>query len=429
MPASPLQRLSDEVLLARTTALVHTQRQTTAELLAHLAEIEQRSLHLARGCGSLFAYCTERLGMSEDEAYMRIRVARAARRFPRVAEALANGHVHLSGLCRLAAHLTEQNHRELLLAAQGRTKREIDQMLAERFPRPDAPDSLRKLPAPRRRAAVKKDDGEAAAGRGASAQAAINQPARSEDETPRQGDLLASHRGPRLPDRAAPAEDRDQAHDAVAHDAVAHDAVAHDAVAVRPTKDRPRVEPTAADRYRVQFTASRALHDKIRAAQDLLRHELPDGDLSAVCERAFDVLLGTLRQRKFALLPKSERARRRKRSDKRTRHIPVDVKRAVRERDGERCAFVDEKGRRCSATGMLEFHHVDPYGRGGPHTAANVQIVCSAHNRYLAQQAYGAARIAQRIADEPRHQPSPEPRRQMDQARLSQTHSLRPAGL
>jgi hypothetical protein len=68
------------------------------------------------------------------------------------------------------------------------------------------------------------------------------------------------------------------------------------------------------------------------------------------------------------------------------------------QRDGERCAFVDEKGRRCSATAMLEFHHIDPYGRGGPHTADNVQLVCSAHNRYLAQHAYGAARIAQRIA-------------------------------
>jgi hypothetical protein len=148
----------------------------------------------------------------------------------------------------------------------------------------------------------------------------------------------------------------------------------------------------------VQFTASRTLHDKIRAAQDLLRHELPDGDLAAVCERAFDVLLSGLRQRKFALLPQSARPRRRERSDERTRHIPAEVKRAVLQRDGERCAFVDAKGRRCSATGMLEFHHVDPYGRGGPHTTDNVQLVCAAHNSYLAQHAYGAAHIAQRIA-------------------------------
>jgi len=62
MPSSPLQTLSDEVLLSRTTALVQTQRQSTAELLAHLSEIEHRNLHLAQGCSSLFAYCTVKQG-------------------------------------------------------------------------------------------------------------------------------------------------------------------------------------------------------------------------------------------------------------------------------------------------------------------------------------------------------------------------------
>jgi len=322
--------------------------------------------------------------MSEDEAYVRIRVARAARRFPRVAEALAKGDVHLSGLCRLATHLTPGNHDELLRAARGLSKRAIDQMLAARFPRSDAPDSLRKLPAPRERAVAKTDDSAAAAGDSASPTPGSSAEANTENVVPRQGDLLKTAASHDNPDRAASAERAAAPRDALA--------------AGRRAADRGRVEPTALDRFRVQFTASRAVHDKIRAAQDLLRHELPDGDLSALCERAFDVLLSTLRQRKFALLPEGARPRRRERSDKRTRHIPAEVKRAVRKRDGERCVFIDEKGRRCSATGMLEFHHVDPYGRGGPHTAENVQLVCSAHNRYLAQHAYGAARITHRIA-------------------------------
>jgi hypothetical protein len=82
----------------------------------------------------------------------------------------------------------------------------------------------------------------------------------------------------------------------------------------------------------------------------------------------------------------------------RKRHIPAEVKRAVLQRDGARCAFIDAQGRRCSETGGLQFHHVDPYGRGGPHTAENVRLVCAAHNRYLAEREYGAAVIAQHIS-------------------------------
>jgi hypothetical protein len=57
-------------------------------------------------------------------------------------------------------------------------------------------------------------------------------------------------------------------------------------------------------------------------------------------------------------------------------------------RDEGRCAFVAESGRRCDATALLEFHHVDPYGVGGPPTVANIQLRCRAHNQYEAELFY-----------------------------------------
>ena len=71
-----VRALSDQELLAGLSGVLGTSRQLTALLLAHLGEVDERRLHLIIGHGSLFAYCTGPLGMSEDEACRRIDVAR-----------------------------------------------------------------------------------------------------------------------------------------------------------------------------------------------------------------------------------------------------------------------------------------------------------------------------------------------------------------
>ena len=82
-------RLPDEELLAGLSRALGSSRGWTALVLAHLAEVEERRLHLIAGHGSMFAYCTVRLGMSEDEACRRIDVAPLARLFPAMLEPLA----------------------------------------------------------------------------------------------------------------------------------------------------------------------------------------------------------------------------------------------------------------------------------------------------------------------------------------------------
>ena len=70
-------RLSDVDLLRRVVSLAAREREGTVDLVGHLAELDVRKLHLARGYGSLFAYCTERLHLSEYGAYNRMEAARA----------------------------------------------------------------------------------------------------------------------------------------------------------------------------------------------------------------------------------------------------------------------------------------------------------------------------------------------------------------
>src|SRR5262249_11714069 len=137
---------NDTELLAAVERLAGSERGATVQLVTHLAELDARRLFLGAGFSSLFAYCCEVLHLSEYEAYHRIEAARLPRRFPVVLERLAEGAITLTTLRLLSAHLTEGNHRELLDLAAYRSKRDVEQLIARRFPRPDITPLVRKLP-------------------------------------------------------------------------------------------------------------------------------------------------------------------------------------------------------------------------------------------------------------------------------------------
>src|SRR6266513_2090028 len=142
-------RLSDAELVAEVARLAQSERAATSGLIAHLAELYGRRLHERAGFASLFTYCTNVLWLSEHEAYDRMRAAKVARRYPAVLGLLASGRVNLTTIRLLAPHLTRKNHEELLAAACGKRKRQVQELLAARFPQPDVASTIRKLPAPR----------------------------------------------------------------------------------------------------------------------------------------------------------------------------------------------------------------------------------------------------------------------------------------
>src|SRR3989475_2750364 len=143
---STVARLSDRHLLDEAKRLAARERDVTAELIAHLAEIEERGLHRAEGFGSMFKYCRGMLQLSEHAAYGRIEAARAARKFPVILEMLAEGSLNLTTVGLLGRLLTRDNYREVLAAAKGRSKSEVEELVARLHPQPDVPSSIRKLP-------------------------------------------------------------------------------------------------------------------------------------------------------------------------------------------------------------------------------------------------------------------------------------------
>ena len=140
-----LGSLSDVDLVRSLKTLVAREREATADVIAHLAELDTRDVHLREGFGSLYLYCREALGLSEWESYNRIEVARTARRFPVILDMLADGTVHLTAVRLLAPHLKPDNHRALLESARGKTKLQIQEIVARLAPKPDVPASIRRV--------------------------------------------------------------------------------------------------------------------------------------------------------------------------------------------------------------------------------------------------------------------------------------------
>src|SRR5438093_1897424 len=140
-------RLSDQDLLARLHVLAGNGREASVDLLAHLATLDSRpAVYAAQGYGSLFSYCTQALRLSEDAACNRIEAARACRRFPVILDLLASGEVTLTSVRLLGRHLTMENHQAVLARARGRSRQQIEALVAELAPRPDVPSSVRRLP-------------------------------------------------------------------------------------------------------------------------------------------------------------------------------------------------------------------------------------------------------------------------------------------
>ena len=251
-----LRHLSDDELVARVKELTVHERTTTAELVAHLAELDTRDVHLRLGYGSLFTYCRDALALSEHEAYNRIEVARAARRFPVILERLVEGSVNLTTVRLLAPHLTPDNHARVLESARGKRKVEVEEIVAALSPRPDVSSTIRRLPASR----------------------------------PRLAPTL-----PSSPDEPAPTPM-----------AIAQKAPSP----LRSTSGARSAEltPLSPGRYRIQVTIGAETLEKLRLAKDMLRHAVPSGDEAAILDRALTVLLADLARRKYAaraLAPRS----------------------------------------------------------------------------------------------------------------------------
>jgi hypothetical protein len=375
----PLAAISDDDLLHRLAEILRQSRRVEKDLVAHIAEADERRLYAREAFPSMFAYCTGALHLSEAEAYLRIAVARASREHPMILAMLGDGRLHLSGIVVLAPHLTAENREALLRRATHRSKRQIEELIAELRPREDVPALMRRLPE-RRGPCVAAPATPSGMGNIVTSCAEPS----SDGATERAPCLVPVAT---LPEPARIPTTPDRAPVSISPEVSLSQEAAH-------PLPPPVVEPLAPGRYKVQFTASAELHEKLERLRALMRSQIPDGDLGAVIEAAVSETLERLEARRFAATSRPRQSRSQADTAPASRHVPAAVRRAVRERDGDRCVYVDSSGRRCEERHRLEYHHRRPFAMGGDHRVGGISLVCRTHNLYLAEHDYGRGAMA-----------------------------------
>lgn len=319
--------------------LMTRERASTAEILLHLGEIEARRLYLAAGCDGMYHYCVRVLHLSSATAFRRVHAARAARRFPKLFDAVADGRLHVTAVVVLAPCLRPENLDELIGAATHRTRREIESWLVRRFPAEPA---------------------------------VADEPCHGIEAAPRTAQNPSFATGPLAPAQVVPS---------------------------RSSLDAQVAEPLAASIPEIPRTCapvvfvppvrhvalSAELEDLLQEARELLGHSLPSGETIPILERAVREMNERLRGRKFGLTPRPRTSG----HVARGRHIPAAIRRAVWARDGGRCTFEGDSGVRCETRTRLEYDHSRPVAKGGQTTVENLRLRCRAHDQYAAEQAFG----------------------------------------
>jgi len=336
-----LSPLSDDELIVRLSEVLKQSRRVESVLVGHIAEVDARRLFAREAFPSMFRFCTDVLFLSEAEAYRRINAARLSRKYPLLLKMLADGRLHLCGIGVLSKHLTEANYEELLAKATHKTKRQLEELVAELAPKPDVAPSIRKRP--ERKTKPETPNTTSAGG-------STNSSSSEKAEPPEQ---RSAPKAPAVPEK------------------------------------RPTIEPLSEARFKVEFTASAILRDKLERLEALI----PGSDLASIIDAAVSEKLERLEAKRFGKTDRPRKDIEDADTSPGKRGIAAPVKRAVWVRDGGQCTYRTSDGRRCPERHRLEYHHDDAYGFGGDRGMENIRLLCKAHNLYMARMDFGKEKM------------------------------------
>jgi 5-methylcytosine-specific restriction endonuclease McrA len=317
--------LSDAHLLARLRELAARERAATADFMACLAEADRRTDAITgQGYSTLFDFCVRDLKLAESTAYKRVKAARLVRSRPEILSRLADGSINVSILSLISTWLEKEP--ALLERAAGKTKREVEALIAELGGAREIPDRIRPL--------------------------GLKPPAySSEDFQP----LLSAPEPPAQP--AAPT-----------------------AVKAPPPPAAAPIER----RMEFRFAAGQPFVQAVERLRALLWHKFPSGRLEDVLLEAANHFIS---RRDPARELKRRTVSRR--TTRRSRRIPASIRRDVWRRDEARCVFSGAAGR-CGEKRGLEIDHVVPWALGGrSDESSNLRLLCRAHNQSEARRVFG----------------------------------------
>ncbi len=167
--------------------------------------------------------------------------------------------------------------------------------------------------------------------------------------------------------------------------------------------------------------APKGLADLLEEARGLLAHRLPAGaSLAEVVQALAKLGLERIKKERFGVGTKARKGQSEKKEvkglnvevqsmqpkndvdvdvrstdpgvqkSKRSRHIPMPVRRAVFKRADGKCEYNDPiTKRRCNSSKYLQLHHTTAFAKGGEHVVEGLAAYCSNHNKLAAVDDFG----------------------------------------
>jgi 5-methylcytosine-specific restriction endonuclease McrA len=129
----------------RALLVVKRFKQAEADLILVLQEIDASRVFAKMGFTSLFQYCVESLGLSENVTANFIAVARKAREVPVLQSAIQNGSLTVSKARKITPVLTLANQEEWVEKAQTLSSRKLEEEVARVAPREAVQERVRPI--------------------------------------------------------------------------------------------------------------------------------------------------------------------------------------------------------------------------------------------------------------------------------------------
>jgi 5-methylcytosine-specific restriction endonuclease McrA len=123
----------------------------------------------------------------------------------------------------------------------------------------------------------------------------------------------------------------------------------------------------------------------LKQAQEVLSHQVPDGDFSDVIAKMSEMVIKQKREVKLNATATELPA------ESRNPTLTARTKKIILHKD-KCCTYVDPiSKRKCGSRWQLEIDHLKPRWAQGTHALDNLQVLCRAHNNYKYKQQTGLA--------------------------------------
>jgi 5-methylcytosine-specific restriction endonuclease McrA len=340
-----------------------------SELLDIIIKVDDLKVYRKMGYPSLFQYVTNRLELSEAQAYNFINVGRKAKEVPQIREKIKNGELSVSKAKKITSVITPINQEYWLNLAQSASQKKVEREVAIANPKQAIWDEMTYVSPLEKvieKIQIKKNSPQVKMQVGLSEKLML--------KLRRAQDLVSQKKKSSVNlelTLEALVDDYINKHDPVEKakrqkiKGRLNLKIKQDSKIERASKTEPtsRIEQVSKVEQVLKIK-------QISKRLQVLRTETKEKAETQVLIKQTTTgnrLIEMTRQQKFG----------------KRRFLPAQIKHQVYLSNKGQCSSTDEDGKRCAARRFLDIHHIQPVSQGGSDELENLTLLCSGHHQAI----------------------------------------------